>query len=373
MTGGWVLLTAASVTSFVTTGLVRRYLLHRGILDVPSHRSSHLAPTPRGGGLAVALTLLCGVAIQTARGALPGRLAAILLFGGGAIALVGWLDDMKSLSRRVRLGFHSAAAAFAVLLLGGFPVIHLGTAELHVGLVGSLVAWLGIVWLTNLYNFMDGIDGIAPAEGALASGIGGAVLVSAGYWQLGFVSLVLTGATIGFLPWNWMPAKIFLGDVGSGFIGFVLGVLALASERAGALPVTLWIFLLATFIFDATVTLIRRFARGDRVTEAHRSHAYQRAVQSGLTHSTVTVSVLSLGLLCAAGAIAAVKTPRLFAPALIGILVLLTCAYLWVERRYPFRNSLATKTSSAELSSDALIANAPISSPITPTITKQCQ
>jgi Fuc2NAc and GlcNAc transferase len=186
----------------------------------------------------------------------------------------------------------------------------------------------------NLYNFMDSIEGIAAAE-ALVVGLGGALLLAASSPPLAPVSALVAAAAAGFLVWNWPPARLFMGDVGSGFLGFAFGALALASERARALPAVLWLVLLGPFFVDATVTLLRRLARGDRWFVAHRSHAYQRAVQAGCSHGRVTSTVAGLSLASVAGAWMALRQP-----AATGVVVVSTAAancalYVAVEHWFP--------------------------------------
>jgi Fuc2NAc and GlcNAc transferase len=190
---------------------------------------------------------------------------------------------------------------------------------------------LGIVWLTNLYNFMDGIDGIAAVE-AITVGLAGALLLAGREPSLALVALVVAGAAGGFLVWNWPPAKLFMGDVGSGFLGYIFGGLALASENVGALPALLWLVLLGPFFVDTTLTLLRRIARGERWWAAHRTHAYQRAVQAGWSHRRVTTLVAALSAaLGMAGALAA-REPSMLGPVLAGAFSILVAIYLLVER-----------------------------------------
>jgi Fuc2NAc and GlcNAc transferase len=178
-----------------------------------------------------------------------------------------------------------------VFCLGGLAGITLGGSVWHLGWLGSLLAVIAIVWLINLYNFMDGIDGLAGLE-AVTTGLGVAALA----WWGGASGLAAAAALVavscgGFLWWNWPPAKIFMGDVGSGLLGYCFAVLALAGETSGAVPGAVWLILLAVFVFDATFTLISRVLRGEQWYTAHRSHAYQRGVQLGYSHRRVTTTV----------------------------------------------------------------------------------
>ncbi len=293
-----IILGAVFVLSLFLTGLVRRYAL-RALLDIPNDRSSHDRPTPRGGGVAIVAVLLRVFSLLGWVVLMPSGVVWALLGGGGLVAGIGWVDDHRHVPALWRALLHGVAACWAVFWLGGFPSLELGLMTLPLGIVGSFLAVLALVWLTNLYNFMDGIDGIAGGQ-AVSAGLGGAVLLGwAGAYELALVAALLAAGSAGFLVWNWAPAKIFMGDVGSGFVGFCFGVLALASEKAGAVPATVWMIVLAVFLLDATFTLLRRVFTGERWYTAHRTHAYQRLVQMGWTHVRVsaTVMLINIGIL----------------------------------------------------------------------------
>lgn len=323
------------VLSLVATRLVLRYALRRQLLDLPNARSSHTRPTPRGGGLAVAAVILVGIAALTFSGWLPRPTGLAVVGGGLLIAGVGWLDDHRSLPASLRAGVHVVAAGWAVWWLGGLPALRVGDGVARLGWAGGLLALLGVVWATNLYNFMDGIDGLAAGEAVVVGLIGGGLLLAGDRAELAGVAFLTAGASGGFLVWNWSPARIFMGDVGSGLLGFMFAVLAVASENAGGVPVLGWLMLLGVFVFDATATLLRRAAGGERWYEAHRSHAYQRAVQSGWSHRSVTSCLLLLTAVLGVGTWVACQRPGLLA-AMAGLAGLgLGAVYLLVERRRP--------------------------------------
>lgn len=313
----------ACVLSCFLTGLIRRYALRAGILDVPNARSSHTTVTPRGGGMAIVAVTLSGISLLGILSIVPAPLACALTGGGALVAAAGWLDDRRGLSSSARAAVHTAAAAWALAWLGGMPKVQAGPFVLHLGLLGWLTALVGIVWMTNLYNFMDGIDGLSASEAVMVGGIGGLFLFWAGSPGAAGAAWMIAGAAAGFLIWNWAPARIFMGDVGSGFLGYAFAVLALFSENRDALPLVGWSLLLGVFIVDATATLIRRIFQGETWYEAHRSHAFQRAVQSGYSHSHVTVAVMALNLLLALLAWAGYRWPMLALPAAGAACVLL--------------------------------------------------
>lgn len=329
-------LVVPALVAFVGTFLVWRYALAHQLFDIPNPRSSHEVPTPRGGGLAIAAATLGAFAAAGLVGWLPPKVVLAFTAGGAAVALVGWIDDHGGTGRLARVLVHLSAAALAVWLLGGFPSADIGFGSLHLGVLGSIVAVLGIAWAVNFYNFMDGIDGLAGLEAVTVGVAGGIVLWAGGQPRLAWVAFVVAAAALGFLPWNWAPARIFMGDVGSGLLGFYFGVLAVASENSGAAPASVWGLLLGVFVVDATVTLARRLLRGERVYEAHRKHAYQRLCHAGLSHRSVCLAVLGVNLGLAALAGLAVRRPALLLVWLAGGLALLGLAYSVIERLAPF-------------------------------------
>ncbi len=322
----------AFLVSCWLTSVVRRYALGRSIVDRPNSRSSHTVPTPRGGGAAIAVSWFLALGWLVVSGLLDTWVGLALLAGGGVIALIGWLDDRRHLSAGIRAGVHLAAAAWAVWCLGGLPFLDAGMGIVPLGWLGGALAVVGIAWLTNLYNFMDGIDGLAAGEAVSVGLVGGGLLAFAGADGMALAVFSLAAAAGGFLVFNWPPAKIFMGDVGSGLLGYAFGVLALASERADAVPLIVWMILLAVFIVDATATLIRRVVNGERWFEAHRSHAYQRAVQAGYSHRDVTVAVMGLNALLAVAAVGGLAVPTLLPAVAVLTLGLLLGVWYTVSR-----------------------------------------
>jgi Fuc2NAc and GlcNAc transferase len=284
----------AVLLSWVLTRAARSYALRCHMVDIPNQRSSHTTPRPRGLGIGFVLTLLAWTVASLWLFPNWLHLWAALLGGGLLVSAVGWLDDRKRLSSTVRLLFYGLAAAWAVSWLGGLPAVNLGVAKLHLGIFGAAVAWAWIFCFTNVYNFMDGIDGLAAGEGLAVSAAAGALLFLHGDRELAILCWVLSAALGGFIPWNWPPAKVFMGDVGSNFLGFVFASLAVASENRDSLPIMVWGVLLLVFLVDGASTFFLRLLKGERVSQAHRSHAYQRAVESGFSHAQVTGAILVL-------------------------------------------------------------------------------
>jgi UDP-N-acetylmuramyl pentapeptide phosphotransferase/UDP-N-acetylglucosamine-1-phosphate transferase len=260
-------------------------LLHREILDRPNERSSHRLPTPRGGGIAVIGSVLPAWIVLAWAGSVPSSVFGIAL-GTILLAAVSWIDDLRNLSPLARVLAQAGAVAIGVSVLPGQPGLFLLTA---IGL-----AWL---WWINLFNFMDGIDGLAGGEAA-AIGTGLLLFGSFGAGSdpaLRELAAAVTGAAIGFLVWNWSPARIFLGDVGSVPLGYILGFLLLDLAGRGHWRTAL--ILPLYFLADATITLTRRLLRGERVWHAHREHFYQWAVRGGLGHADVVRRVIAADLL----------------------------------------------------------------------------
>jgi Fuc2NAc and GlcNAc transferase len=303
-----VLTVAALAASTLLTGWLRGFAVSRQLIDVPNSRSSHLVPTPRGGGVAIVLVVLVVLPVWTWRGILPPPHLWALLGAGLLVAAIGWLDDRRDVAAHWRLLIHFIAASWALAWLGRLPPLPVFGTPIDLGLAGVGLAILYLVWFLNLYNFMDGIDGIASIE-AVTVCLGGVVLYlltpgSGGAWV---VPLLLAAAVSGFLVWNFPRAQVFMGDAGSGFIGMMLGVLSL---QGGAIAPELfwgWVILLGAFVVDATVTLFRRLIRGERVHHAHCSHAYQRLARRLGSHVPVSLAygtVNALWLLPVAGLVA---------------------------------------------------------------------
>lgn len=293
-----VVVLGAAGASFLLTGVLRHYAIARSLMDIPNNRSSHQAPTPRGGGLAIVVTFLIGILTAGYIGVLEQVVVWAFVGGGIAVASIGFLDDHRPVRASHRLMAHIAAFGWTLWCLGGLPPVDFGLGAVDLGWFGTGLELLFLVWFLNLYNFMDGIDGIAGLE-AIAIAASAALLLNTRGATPDAVTVLylLIAATAGFLIWNWPPARIFMGDVGSGFLGFVLGSLAVFTVARGFLTVWAWLILYGVFFVDATATLFRRIGRRDRLDEAHRSHAYQRLARYWGAHRPVTLLVLAVNVL----------------------------------------------------------------------------
>ncbi len=282
-------------SALITAGLRRLFVQH-GLIDLPNARGSHKVPVPRGGGVGIVVAFLSAVCWFLEKRLIPDRLAWALIGGGLAIAIVGFLDDRFKLARWPRLVVHSLAAAWAIWCLDAMRNAQSGGGSDLSAWVRRFAAFVALVWLTNLFNFMDGIDGLAGMEAACVSGLGASLLLRNGLLSGAQLTLLLCAASLGFLVWNWPPAKIFMGDVGSGFLGFTLGTLAIFFSKTNSTLVWPWLILLAAFVVDATVTLFHRMFMRARWYEAHRSHAYQHAAEAFGSHAKVTLAVAAINI-----------------------------------------------------------------------------
>ena len=270
--------------------LIRRWVVRDQLLDHPNDRSMHSTPIPRGGGLAIVLVVLAAAILSANETDLTHSLIYIVC--GAVIAWMGWWDDIKSLSHKVRFAVQSIVAIISIMGMGYFKSVTIPLiGELQLGAVGIVITFFWIVGLTNAYNFMDGIDGMAGGVG-LAAGLGWMSLsYASGHWGNSFafwIALSITAGCLGFLGHNWPPAKIFMGDVASTFLGYSFAVLSLLSADKGGDALMLGTLLMWVFIMDAGLTFIRRLIKGEKVFSAHRSHLFQRLVIGGYTHSTVS-------------------------------------------------------------------------------------
>ncbi len=319
-----LLILGAGAAAFAATGLLLSWLKARTILDHPNERSSHAAPTPKGGGIAVIAVLLgVWVVIAMDRGAGPVATWAVPAIAF-ILACISWIDDLRGLSPLARLTAQAGAVATTLAFVPG-PVVFFG--GLLPPVADTVAAGLLWVWFINLYNFMDGVDAITGVETATI-GLGIALIAFLAGLEPGFILYGLSAAAvaIGFLAWNRPPAKIFLGDVGSVPLGYLMGLVLLALSAEGQGPSALIVSLY--YLTDATVTLFRRALRGEKVWQAHHQHFYQRGLERGLDHGAVTRAIARANILLVA--LAGVAAMGRIFPAFVGagITVLFLLAYL---------------------------------------------
>ena len=327
------------ILAYAGVAWIRRLALQRAILDHPNERSSHSIPTPRGGGLAiVALVILTVIAFGLVNGFTRQSLAFIL--SGVLLALLGWQDDVRTLSAKIRFPIQFAAIAIAMLGMGYFDSVTIPLFGVwHLGWFGIPITFFWILGLINAYNFMDGIDGIGGGV-ALAAGLGWMVLSSSfggfenplAFW----FALAIAATSLGFLGHNWSPARIFMGDVGSTFLGFSFAVLPLMSASRGGDALMFGAAILWTFIMDAGITFLRRAAKREDVFAAHRTHLYQRLVISGVKVATVSALFIVLTLLGAGLSLAWARGNRSVGPfILFGLPLIWVVLSVFTARRSP--------------------------------------
>lgn len=338
MPSALVLVSAVGVLTWCIVEMIRRQSVRWRLLDHPNTRSSHVVPTSRLGGLGLAVVLLCGLAalvLTSSPGAAVEPMAGqvwALIVTGTAVAGISLVDDLWSIPAAARLIAHLSAGTAIVWSTGSvdaFPVW-----RVHVTLFEPMATMLTVLWVAgfiNAYNFMDGIDGIAGGQ-ALVAGMGWMVIgVAIGQQLLVLCGVLLVGVASGFLAHNWSPASIFMGDAGSALLGLLLACLPWVLGGP-----TLWwptVLLVWPFVFDTMLTLVRRLLRGERVWLAHRSHLYQRLVDSGVSHATVSASYMGLSCLGLLAALAAVRSSPLLELLTLGAIVVAACAlYAMVAR-----------------------------------------
>lgn len=317
-----------TILAYLGVDWIRRLAIRRHIIDHPNARSSHSIPTPRGGGLAIVVLV---VATVLAFGIINGfdRQSLVYIVAGILIAWLGWQDDVRSLSSRMRFIVQALAVTVAMLGLGYFTSVTIPLfGELQLGWVGIPITFFWILGLINAYNFMDGIDGFAGGV-ALAAGLGWMIL-SSSVGRLGnplafWIALGIAASSLGFLGHNWPPARIFMGDVASTFLGFSFAVLPLMSAHQGGDPLMFGTAILWTFIMDAGLTFLRRLVRRENVFAAHRSHLYQRLAGSGVRPAIVSALFILLTLLGAGLSIAWARGQHSVAP-----LILIGLPVVWV-------------------------------------------
>ncbi len=275
--------------SFGLTFLVRKWAIHKSILDHPNDRSLHTIPTPRGGGIAIVLTWFLGLIYFKIEKQIDPHLFWSLVCGF-PLALTGFLDDVINLKPGVRFIVQFTCAGAGLFFLSGLKGIDIGFTTLNNQWIFSALAVFGIVWAINLFNFLDGIDGYISTEIIF---IGLAVFAIFN----DSITLLLVFSVLGFLFWNWQKAKIFMGDVSSTMLGYTVAIFAIYYQNTGKASIVIWLILTSVFWFDATITLFRRIKNKENLGQAHRNHAFQRIVQAGFSHQKTVLWSLLLNII----------------------------------------------------------------------------
>ena len=267
--------------SFALTYFIKEHAIKNSLLAEVNERSSHTTPVPHGGGIAIALTWFLGLTYLFFSQEINQNLYYALMTGI-IISVISYIDDRVELSAKFRLGAQALVAFLGLYFLGGFEKLDLFFFAIDNQLIINLFAFFMIIWFINLYNFLDGIDGYAGSE-AIFLGVAGYILFG------GLHFLILIAAVLGFLVWNWHKAKIFMGDVGSTLLGYNVAIFTIYYANQEVMNFWIWIVLFGLFWFDATLTLFRRYRNKEKLSQAHKKHAYQRLTQGGWSHSKVVI------------------------------------------------------------------------------------
>ncbi len=287
----------STLLSWLLTSRVRQYALKKDLLDIPNARSSHSVPTPRGGGLSIIIVLLLSAVASLFLPNAPVPLLVSLVLATVAYAILGWQDDKHDLPASIRFLFQLLIATIFTAWLAWYGTPEFTLSIAGIAIILSSVLW--IAWMANLYNFMDGIDGISAVETIILGTTTSYWFAMSGAISIAIICIAVAGAALGFLRWNWSPAKIFMGDVGSLALGAFFAIMAMIGSSSLGIPFSAFLILYAVYLADSGVTLLRRMIKRERWWQAHRCHFYQRAVQSGYSHAQVSLAVMVINLLLA--------------------------------------------------------------------------
>ena len=307
-----------------------------GLLAIPNARSSHFEKIPQGAGLVFVLIWILSLLLGCCFNWFAVSEVMLFTLSPTIVSLLGFWDDKKELSAKVRLVVQIAAAIICVVGLGKvYTLSLLSEAAIYLGWAGIMMVMLALVWSTNLFNFMDGLDGLAAVEALFVLGVGGLLFWVTGEVKTAIMAWFLVATVAGFLVWNWPKARVFMGDVGSYALGFLIALFAIVGAAKYQIPIALWLILYGAFWFDATITLIRRFLNSEKLILAHREHAYQRLNRIGFSHSQVLCVYIVFNSILAVITLWASFHPDYMGWSLFLALGILTVAYLFIEKLNP--------------------------------------
>jgi len=316
--------------SYFLTFFVRKIAIKRNIIDSPNERSSHSIPTPRGGGLAIVIIWYIVLFFLFFYEQIEFKLFLALL-SGLILAITSFIDDIADLKPQYRLIAQAISSFSALYFLDGlflFPNLDIGVVNFLI----NIFVFVGIIWFINLFNFLDGIDAYASIE---------AILISIGIYIVvqDLIILVFIVSIAGFLIWNWPKAKIFLGDIGSTQLGFIIVVFGIYYHNTVEFSIYNWLIITSLFWFDATFTLFRRWRNGEKLSQAHKKHAYQRLVQGGFSHLKVDIYAITINILLLGIVIINQYYIKFDIYLLLLILVLLYFLNKRIDNIFPFSNN----------------------------------
>ena len=316
----WMLLLLFLLVTLLSWVLVRwviAYLTHRDIVDTPNNRTLHTGSVPRGGGLVIAVLLVTScLLIALFYASLVFFIALALLMA--AWASLGWYDDQHDLTPQLRFPIQILLAIATVATLGWVNTIQ----SVQLGWFGPVLTVIGILWMANLYNFMDGMDGLAASQAIVGSVTLSFWFLRVGNIGLSTVCVVVAAACYGFLLWNWRPAKVFMGDVGSITLGAFFATMIVLAANRHDFPVLSLLILFAVFIADASITLLRRAWHREKIWLPHRTHYYQRLANIGVSHQLIVCAAIFLMLICSLLATISVLYRDMIGVALVSVGIL---------------------------------------------------
>lgn len=341
------------ILTYFSIGIFIKVAINRKLLDLPNARSSHTVPTPRGGGVVFPILWTSWLLVMYWLGYSTDDYLLPLLPPVFLLSITSFVDDNYGLSARIRFIAQLLAAGYGVIAIGGLPELNLGFMIVPWGWVGIIFAVIALLWSINLYNFMDGIDGIAAIEALFVFGVGGSFIWQAGGLVLAYIIWAMAAIIVGFLLWNKPPAKVFMGDVGSTLLGFLVVMFALLGEIYYQVPWLLWLILYGVFWFDATITLVRRVGHGDIWYQAHRLHAYQRLQLQHWSHQKILLWVTLVNIILAIFACGAFYWQQYMLLWLVASIILLVIIYMLIERVQPMYSMVKLSSSRGEHSESA--------------------
>jgi UDP-N-acetylmuramyl pentapeptide phosphotransferase/UDP-N-acetylglucosamine-1-phosphate transferase len=314
--------------SLLLTWFIRSLAIRKSILDFPNERSSHKNPTPKVGGLAIAIVWFSGLFYLYITNNIDQKLFFSFI-PGILLVVIGIIDDIIAIKPLYRLVFQLIVTGIALYILGGLEKLDLGFYTVENRLILSILALLGTIWFINLFNFLDGIDGYIGMEVVF-------ITFSAFLLFNDKVAPVLLASTLGFLIWNWQPAKIFMGDVGSTLLGFNIAVFSIYYQNTSQSSLIIWLMLSSVFWFDATLTLFRRYKNREPLIVPHKKHAFHRIVQSGFSHQKTVLYAFSLNLIILILAYSSIKIYNLLLAFFIFNILLLYFVIKQIDKRKTF-------------------------------------
>lgn len=321
----------ALIVSYIATLLVREIAMKKQIMDIPNARSSHSQPTPRGGGIAIIIAWYSGLIVLKFNGSISEDLF-LALISGFVLAFVSFIDDIFNLKPWIRILFQLLTVFLGLYFIGGLKILYLNNSAFAFPFILNILVIIGAIWFINLYNFLDGIDGYASIE---------AICIASGMYMIvnNPVLLLIIFSVLGFLIWNWPKARIFMGDIGSTQLGYILIILAIYFNNFMEFDFAGFLILSSLFWFDATLTLYRRWRNNEKLSQAHRKHAYQRIVQSGFSHrKTIIISIFINTIFI----VLTLLSERFKVSYIITLLLCLTINVLlmkMIDNRFPFATS----------------------------------